>query len=279
MDGSAMPPDRPTRSLGIQTDMLFHRFDGIVIERNGFTVIRTPANPGFFFGNLLIFRAAPTLVDATKWAALFASEFQDDPRIRHTTLIWDTEDQGDITGFVNSGFTVETALVLTARSVRPPPKPNRDIDIHTITTDDEWRAVVECQMLSPSVDQDPTDYRLFKTRQIERYRTMAEQGHGTWFGAFHHGKLVADLGLFRDGTIGRFQQVETHPDYRRQGICGTLVHKVACLGLETMGLSDLVMVADEAYHAARIYQQVGFVVRERHHAAFRSGTASLGFLP
>lgn len=260
---------RNNPSLGIRTDLLFHRFDGIVIERADYLVIRTPTNPGFFFGNLLIFNTPPTPQDATAWPALFAHEFGDNPEIRHVTLIWDTEAPGDTTGFATAGYTVETALVLTAQSVRPPPKTNSAIQIRPITTDADWQAVIECQILSPSVEQDPADYRRFKTRQITRYRAMAEQGLGAWFGAFLNNKLVADLGLYHDGTIGRFQQVETHPDHRRQGICGTLVHTIARHALETLGLTTLVMVADEAYHAAGIYQQVGFEIRERHHAAFR----------
>jgi hypothetical protein len=35
-------------SLGIRTDMLFHRFDGVVIERDGYIVVRIPIIAGEF---------------------------------------------------------------------------------------------------------------------------------------------------------------------------------------------------------------------------------------
>ena len=43
-----MYPERFRLSLGLQTDMLFHRFNGSVIERDNYIVVRTPTNPTFF---------------------------------------------------------------------------------------------------------------------------------------------------------------------------------------------------------------------------------------
>ena len=98
---------------------------------------------------------------------------------------------------------------------------------------------------------------------MARYQKMSHAGLGHWFGAFLGSKLVGDLGLFVENGIGRFQNVTTHPDFRRRGICGTLVHAVATYALSNMGAKTLVMVADEAYHAAKIYESVGFKPTER----------------
>ena len=98
---------------------------------------------------------------------------------------------------------------------------------------------------------------------MARYRKMAQAGLGAWFGAFLENQLVADLGLFFEAGVGRFQQVETHPDFRRRGICGTLVYHSSRFGFEKMEARTLVMVADEHYHAARIYESVGFRPKER----------------
>jgi predicted GNAT family acetyltransferase len=79
---------------------------------------------------------------------------------------------------------------------------------------------------------------------------------------------VADLGIYREGALGRFQSVETHPDFQRRGICGTLVYESARYALKKMGLTELVMVADENYHAAKIYESVGFVPGAKEYSAF-----------
>ena len=94
-------------------------------------------------------------------------------------------------------------------------------------------------------------------------RGLAEAGRGSWFGAFQHDRLAAQLGLFSDGgPIVRYQNVETHPSARRRGLAGTLVYRAGRYGLDTLGARALVMVADPGYSAIRIYRSVGFTDRE-----------------
>jgi predicted GNAT family acetyltransferase len=91
---------------------------------------------------------------------------------------------------------------------------------------------------------------------------MTQAGLGNWWGAFLDGKMVSSLGLFLEHGVGRFQNVETHPNFQRQGLCGTLVHTAAKHAFETLNARVLVMCADPEYHAARIYESVGFKPNE-----------------
>jgi predicted GNAT family acetyltransferase len=93
------------------------------------------------------------------------------------------------------------------------------------------------------------------------YQRMIADNLGDWWGAFIEGKQVANLGLFFDGETARFQAVHTAPSHRNQGICRTLVHHVALAGFQRA--VRLVMVADENYHAARVYESLGFRRSER----------------
>jgi predicted GNAT family acetyltransferase len=91
---------------------------------------------------------------------------------------------------------------------------------------------------------------------------MTEAGYGAWFGAFVDGRLVAQLGLIADGDgIARYQNVETHPDARRQGLAGTLVCRAGQHSLSD-GANTLVMVADPHDAAIRVYRSVGFADAE-----------------
>ena len=78
---------------------------------------------------------------------------------------------------------------------------------------------------------------------------------------FWTGRQAGHLGLFFEDGIGRFQLVMTDPAFRNRGVCRTLVHSVARHGLNFA--TRLVMIADENYHAAGIYERVGFRPRER----------------
>ncbi len=61
-------------SLGYKTDLFFPAFDGEIIDRGNYLVIRTPANPAFFWGNFLLFPAPPAQDDISLWRRLFADE-------------------------------------------------------------------------------------------------------------------------------------------------------------------------------------------------------------
>jgi GNAT superfamily N-acetyltransferase len=258
------------QSLGFKTEMIFHRFDGIVLDRGDYIVVKTPSNPGFFFGNLLLFPEAPKLGSLEKWKATFRKEFNDSPAVKHYTFLWDSPSKeiGDVTEFGMEGFKVDFSVVLTARAVHLPSKSNPQVEVRPISTDAEWKEVTESQILSKAPEYEEASYRRFKESQMARYRAMSEAGLGHWFGAYLNGRLVGDLGVYRDGTLGRFQSVETHPDFRRQGVCGTLVYESAKFAFEKMGLTELVMVADEHYHAAKIYESVGFAPSAKEYSAF-----------
>jgi len=64
-----MYPSTP-RSLGWRTDLIFARFDGEVSPRSDHLVIRTPHNPGFWWGNFLLFDHAPRAGEAFRIGAL-----------------------------------------------------------------------------------------------------------------------------------------------------------------------------------------------------------------
>jgi predicted GNAT family acetyltransferase len=154
-------------------------------------------------------------------------------------------------------------VVLTTDAVRPPAHYNHDVSIRPLAGDADWRQAVENQIACHAAEFSLPAYREFKARQMEAYRRMAEAGLGVWFGAFVEGRLVADLGVFVEGGVARFQAVETHPGFRRRGICGTLVYESARHALGTLGADRLVMVADAHYHAGRIYESLGFRPTER----------------
>ena len=92
---------------------------------------------------------------------------------------------------------------------------------------------------------------------------MSTAGLGHWFGAFLNAKLIADCGLYCFNNIGRYQAVGTHPDFRKRGVCGNLIYESAQFGFEKLGTKTLVMVAEPAYHAAQVYESVGFKPSEK----------------
>jgi ribosomal protein S18 acetylase RimI-like enzyme len=254
------------RSKGLQTDLFFWRQNGTVVDRGEYLFVETPSNPGYYWGNALVFERPPAKGDFERWRGLFRREFAGRPGIRHELLGWqmESDELGAVKPFLDAGFVLETNVVLTAREVHPPPKRNDEIEVRTIETEEEWDEVAESQVASRPERFTAEQYRTHVLRRLSDYRRLIGEGHGHWYGAFLGGHLCADLGLFHDGRTARFQWVETLPEFRRRGICGTLVYTVAQEAFEQRGVETLVMVADESYHAARIYESVGFAPSDKY---------------
>lgn len=258
------------RSLGYRTDLIFPRFDGEIIDRGGYLVALTPQNPSFFWGNFVLFPGPPGAGDLKRWKGVFDEEIRSRLAVDHYAFGWDGVDgeMGEIGPFDAEGFSLNRSVVLAADRVRIPRKYDRSVVVRPIEGDDEWEEATRNQIACSDPCFDPENYKIFKDGQMARYRKMAASGLGFWFGAFLEEKLVADLGIFSTGSLGRFQNVGTHPDYRRRGICGALVHQASLFALDKMKVETLVMVADQDYHALGIYESVGFISKERQVGAY-----------
>ena len=252
------------QSLGYRTDLIFPKFDGQIIDRGDYLVILTPTNPTYYWGNFLLFSYPPKKGDLNYWKAVFSKEIGSQIPSDHFTFGWDTVEGeiGEIKPFLDDGFDLSQSVVLSTQRVTTPPKYNQEVVVRPLADDLEWEQATQNQIACREPEHSLEDYQIFKQDQMKRYRKMTNAGIGWWFGAFLGKHLVADLGVFAVEEIGRFQNVGTHPDYRRRGICGALVYHASQYAFQQKKILTLVMVADENYHAANIYESVGFQPKE-----------------
>lgn len=253
------------RSLGYFTDLrILQGFGATITERAAYWVIETPTNPGYYWGNFLLFRAAPGRGDYERWMELFAREFAHAPAVHHRTFAWEAPEgaAGEDTPFIGAGFERQEGIVLVTGEPVPPPRPCPDLEVRPLRTETEWEAALRNQVACRSAGFAEDDYLIFKRRQMADYRALAEAGAGAWFGAFLGDRLVGELGVFVFDGVGRFQSVGTDPAHRRRGVCGTLVYQAAHHAQEHLGAERLVIVADPDDQAARVYQSVGFAPLE-----------------
>jgi ribosomal protein S18 acetylase RimI-like enzyme len=169
---------------------------------------------------------------------------------------------GDIAEREALGVTAEVNTVLTAGRLVPSVAAPQ-ADIRVLSSDDDWRQALELDFACYGLPSDD-DSRRFAERRVAGYRSLCEAGHGCWIGAFVEGRLRAGAGLFAVGSgLARFQNVETHPDFRRRGLASAVIHHAAQHALLDPGVRTLVIVADPDDHAIRLYRALGFVDTER----------------
>jgi ribosomal protein S18 acetylase RimI-like enzyme len=245
------------RSLGYQTDLMLRALEGsVIVDRGDHLVIRSPANPTFWWGNFLLLAALPEPGQSGAWLSRFHDEF---PEAEHVALGVDVPDAQVMPApeLLAAGLRLDRNTVMTADAVREPPHPNRGAIYRQLSGDDDWLQSVELR--AACYESQPGGDRSFLEARVAAERSLTEAGDGFWFGAFCDGQLRSQLGLITDGSgIARFQSVETHPDRRRQGLAGTLVWKAARRARHDLAASTLVMVADPDDAAIRVYRLLGF---------------------
>lgn len=254
-----------TLSLAWRTDLIFARFDGVLVERPDCLVVRTPANPLFYWGNCLLLPSPPRDAELAHWLSRFDEELGSDTRESgHVAIGFDAYAPFEpLLSWQAAGFDVFAIaqLGLGSTDLRMPPRPLdpayrfERLNLADLAT---LQAVVDLHCLSDGGAHEPAHYRQHRQRQMQRYACMQLAGLGHWFGIWHGRQLVADCGLFRDGRLGRFQHVGTHPEWRRRGLCRALVERVTSQGFHQMGLAHIVMCADPTDVAIGIYECAGY---------------------
>lgn len=106
-------------------------------------------------------------------------------------------------------------------------------------------------------------------RKTNARQVQIAKGLGQWFGAFDGDRLVGDMGIFHDEKLMRYQSVQTHEDYRRRGICSSLL--CASLDWAKARAPDAlpVIVAHADSDAGRLYRRAGFELAETTMSVYR----------
>ncbi|MFI9721241.1 GNAT family N-acetyltransferase [Streptomyces sp. NPDC052396] len=253
------------QSLGFRTDLMLRTMGGShVIDHGTHLTVHTPGNPDYWWGNFLL---APAGSEPADWAEEFAAAF---PGVAHRAIGVDTAwaetfDPGEL---ARLDLTLQEDAVLTACALPPPVEPP-GAEIRPLSGDQDWGQAAQLRFVMEE-SAHLAVHHAFLTRKLAEYRRICEAGHGAWFGAFVDGRMRAGAGVFSDGGgLARFQNVETHPEFRRRGLAGAVVRHAGAWALTRPGVHTLVIVADPGYHAIRLYRSLGFTDTQRQVSLLR----------
>ncbi len=249
------------RSLGYRTDLMVRRLAGSSIsDRGRCIVVRTPDNPWFHWGNFLLWPGPPSAGQLGKWIGAFTEEF---PGATHVTLGIDGTEIPERHNYPSVvGLEADLSVVMTAQQ---PPKSgpvSGESSVRPLRSDEDWRQELLLRLdLDGRDSQDPLPpgHYDFLERSTDEARRMVEERRAEYFGAFTDDRLCSVVGIASDGRgVARYQNVGTHPDYRRRGFATALLTRAGAFGVDDFGARVLVIVADRGGPAADLYRSVGF---------------------
>ena len=252
---------------GLRTDLALLELQGSeVIDAGDHVVVRTPANPTFYWGNFLLLPTAVPDAEIDHWIARFEAEF---PDARHRAIAF-ADAEGEHSGWRTRGYDVEVDVDLALRGRAPAGgDAPTGIEVRALTTDTDWEQSAALGASDvPEARRD--DHLLFELRRAVAQRGMVDSGRGHWVGAFEGDRLVAGLGIVRLGRLARYQNVMTQADYRRRGIAGALVRAAGEWALADPEVEQLVIVAEAGGPAIGLYERAGFSEVARHVAVSRT---------
>lgn len=227
--------------------------------------MRTPSNPSYYFGNVLVFDRPPQDGDEQRWPQLFEASFVDDAAVRHAAFAWSIErNAGSVEPFAARGYTFENRVVLTAQALEDAPVP-LGINVRPLHTDDDWKAQLALGLATREPMHEPQAYARFKAAQVTHHRFIAET-LGTWIGAFDGARLAGSCGIFPIDGVARYQDVGVFPEYRNRGIARSLIAAAGRLAFEAFRARRLVIVAAADDFPRTIYERLGFTLYQREGA-------------
>jgi GNAT superfamily N-acetyltransferase len=252
------------RSIALTTDLALAATRGRIADRGGYLVVETPDDPGYYYGNLLVLPAPPQPGELARWMRTFGDEFGDNPAIRHVTLCWDgiTGDVPAADDLRGAGFSIDRYEVMVAETVDAP---RPALPIRALTADE---LVTTADLAWTLGDRHDETYRQFLYRRAAWHRNLVNRGIARFFGAFDGPALVASLGIVRVVDVGRYQDVQTLPAYRRRGLARALL-ATAAHAARADGAERVVIVSEPESAAARLYARAGFRTIEHQASACR----------
>ena len=153
-----------------------------------------------------------------------------------------------------AGYEVSRLLYLVAEEIAPAPERPPEAQIFPVDRPARWELLRA--FLHRSGDP------IYGAEVVEMFYRRARAltdiiGVEWWYAGPPGGDgMLAKLGLFQHGSLGRLQDVETLETHRRRGLAGLLLRHAIRRALERG--RGLVVCADADYHALALYRRLGF---------------------
>lgn len=254
-------------NLGFLTDFKLLGADSEIIEYTHYFLVKTPSNPTFIDGNCLVLKSPELLKDKTKLEKDFKTHFGLETNQHHLSFKLMEVISGELLStYLKDQYEYDKLAVMTYEAKKNTTRvlENTAWEIRAFSLDADWEQWAKNEIEErPSIFTE-SSFKNYLWGRIAVYKALTRQGFGNFYGLFQKGELLASAGLYVFDGIGRFQQVRTLEKARRQGMCKALIQFIYVQNASKM--EEAVIVADEEYHALKLYEGLGFKSKENQYS-------------
>lgn len=256
-------------SLTMRSELLTLSGISHIEEHDGYLVQATPTEPDFWMGNQLIVSDLDQPV--SELLTLFKTHF---PDAAHRAIVWDIPnvDRSAIDALNDANGKIEGFETMTLNGPLAEAHLPDGFAIRPVETEADW-ASAERLMAEVGIEEgrDPVSHGPYLARRNAGRRAQIAKDLGQWFAVFDGDEVVAQMGIFHDAQIARYQSVETKATYRGRGLCSALLRHAAQWALGRAPDATVVIVADAESDAGRLYKKMGFTRAEVLYGLVREG--------
>lgn len=238
---------------GWATDLAVLELSGSRIDEHAdHLVVRTPDNPGYHWGHVVVVTDPAAVGDAGRWLAVFRAAFP----VADWLAFGLVRPPADDAAWREHDLSVEVDEVLTTSTVPASAPRPAGCTVRPLAGAD-WAASVDRALAGDAGSGDRRSHEAFVRRRSATRQALSQSDAAAFFGAFVDGGLVSELGIVRCGTTARYQSVSTDEGHRGRGHASHLLG-VAGQWAAERGCDRWVIVTEATNPAGRVYRRAGF---------------------
>jgi ribosomal protein S18 acetylase RimI-like enzyme len=253
-------------NLGFLTDFKLLGVNSEVKEYADYFLVKTPLNPTFIEGNCMVLKSPKLLEDKAKLESRFKTHFETVINQHHVSFKLMSKPSDELLQvYLQDEYEYDKLAVMTyvgAKNIASVLEPKIGT-IRTFNSNSDWEQWAKNEIEERPMIYTEASFKEYLFARVDVYKELAAKGFGDFYGVFENGELLASAGLYIFDEIGRFQQVRTMEKARRQGICKALIQFMHTQNASQM--QEAVIVADEAYHALKLYEGLGFKSKQNQY--------------
>src|SRR5579883_1776182 len=199
------------KSLFLRSEFIFWREHSELKDIGDAIVIRTPANPYWRWGHILVLKTAPRMEDVERWRSVYEKELKPYQYTPARILVWDEGklDEAAREAFATDRMKFSSFDVITLNKLSAPQYVNSNIELRDLAGNDDeaWQHVTDTNIECFALEKEADTYREYAQNRIAHHRTLVIKGLGLWYAAYVKGEFAEASDSFQVMTYAGFRKL------------------------------------------------------------------------